>query len=89
MRSILSLRRIASLSILAGLLAFSGQSANAGESRHRTRPHYKTIAIYETIRKPCEHTVIRYNHCGKPYTVTVTTWKTVQVPVIKRVLVVY
>jgi len=72
---------------LAGAALIGASTALAGDSCHAPRYYYKTVAVYESIRKPYEHTVVRYDHCGDPYAVTLTAWKTIQIPVTKRVRV--
>jgi hypothetical protein len=67
-------------------LAFSSTTASASDC-HRPDCYYKTVIVYETVRKPCVHWVIKYDHCGEPYRDRVVTYKLVQVPVEKRIKV--
>lgn len=89
MRHLLNLRLLAASVALTGVILMGASAATAGSYCHAPRYYYTTVTVYETVRKPCEHTVIRYDHCGDPYAVTVTTWKTVRVPVTKRIKVLY
>lgn len=50
---------------------------------------YKTFCTYENRTVPYQAQVTKYDHCGKPYYVTVTRYKTVTVPVHKVVKVCY
>ena len=69
---------------------------NLGFTASATEPccTYKKVVCDETVvvwvAKEVPHTVevVKYDHCGKPYTVCVTNYKTIQVPVKKTVQVV-
>jgi hypothetical protein len=74
---------------LTGLILMGTSTASAGDSCHAPRYYYKNITVYESVRRPYEYTVVKYDHCGDPYEVTRTGWKTVQVPVAVRVKVQY
>ncbi|MEO2018060.1 MAG: hypothetical protein ABGZ53_27220 [Fuerstiella sp.] len=88
MRSFFSIRVLAASVALAACLAAGAPTASAG-SCHAPRCYYKTVTVYEYVRTPCIHYVTRYDHCGHPYRARLVTWKTVQVPVTKRVRVCY
>ncbi|MFM7058602.1 MAG: hypothetical protein ACKO2P_16935 [Planctomycetota bacterium] len=68
---------------LAAVLSASGASAAMGGD-HRVCG-YRTITVCEYVRKPVCVTVTRYDHCGRPYHVEVTEYRTVKVYVTKRV----
>lgn len=54
---------------------------------------YKLVTCYETVTEwvckevPCTKTVVKYDHCGKPYCVNVTYTKVIEVPVTKTIAV--
>ena len=79
-------KRLAAVVIAAGL---SGMAASASDY-----PGYRKVVTYQTVTTfvlkevPHEKVVTKYDHCGKPYTVVVTCYKTVEVPVTKTVPVV-
>jgi hypothetical protein len=54
-----------------------------------TTTAYRTVRSYETRREPYYCSVIRYDHCGRPYRATVVQYRTVRVPVQKLVRVSY
>lgn len=77
---------VATMLALGTTLAASDASAT---DCHVPRYYWKTIVTYETVREPVRHWVTKYDHCGKPYRVSVTVWETVRVPVEERVKVYY
>ena len=89
MRNLLNLRTLVATAALAGAAMIGTSTASAGDYCHAPQYYYKTVTVYETVRKPYEYSVVKYDHCGDAYLVTLTGWKTVQVPVTKRVLVRY
>jgi hypothetical protein len=89
MRNFLNLRILAASVALTGMILMGDSTASAGVSCHAPRYYYKNITVYESVRRPYEYTVVKYDHCGDPYVVTRTAWKTVQVPVTMRVKVLY
>ncbi|HUR53214.1 MAG TPA: hypothetical protein VMZ71_03735, partial [Gemmataceae bacterium] len=66
---------------------------------YANRPGYKAVTCYETVYEtvwvteyvnvvksvPYEKTITKYDHCGKPYCVTITCYKDVTVQVPKQV----
>ena len=74
---------------LTSLILMGTSTASAGDSCHAPRYYYKNVTVYESVRKPYEYTVVKYDHCGDPYVVTRTGWRTVQMPVTVRVKVLY
>ena len=89
MRTLFNLRTLVASVALAGATLLGSSNAAAGDHCHVPQYCYKTVTVYETVRKPYEYTVIKYDHCGDPYAVTLTGWKTVKVPVTKRIRVQY
>jgi len=49
---------------------------------------YRTVTCVEQVEVPYQRAVTRYDHCGKPYTATVTAYRTVEVTVTRQVPVV-
>ena len=87
-----SIRKLFAVAAVATVLIGISSSANAGSSCHSSsyQPaacYYKTVTVWETVSKPYVHYVTKYDHCGHPYRVRKTIWKTVRVPVTKRVKV--
>ena len=77
---------------VAGLAssAVMPQTASANDYGHgySQKVHqcsYKTILTYEYERVAYKVKVVKYRSCGTPYYKWVTKWKTVKVPVYKRV----
>ncbi len=68
---------------LAVVLSVGGASVAVGGD-HRVCG-YRTATVCEYVRKPVCVTVIRHDHCGRPYRVEVTEYRTVKVYVKKRV----
>ncbi len=89
MKKFFNLRNLAAMAVLAGGILMGSSTASAGDSCHAPQYYYKTVTVYEAVRRPYEYTVVKYDHCGDPYEVTRTGWKTVQVPVAVRVKVQY
>jgi len=89
MRHLLNLRILVATVTLAAAAIMGTATASAGDSCHGPRYYYETVTVYESVRKPYEYTVVKYDHCGDPYAVTLTAWKTVQIPVAKRIRVQY
>lgn len=89
MRHLLNLRNLVATAAMTGMILIGSSAASAGHYCHAPHYYYKTVTVYETVQKPCQHLVTKYDHCGRPYTISVTTWKTVQIPVAKRIRVQY
>lgn len=81
MRTLLNMQTLVASVALTGIILMGTSTASAGDSCHAPRYHYKNVTVYESVRRPYEYTVVKYDHCGKPYHVIRTGWKTVQVPV--------
>ncbi len=75
------------LGIAAGFLG--GTSARAGGYGDYCQPacHYAYVTEYVPRTTTYTTYVTRYDHCGRPYRVAKVCYRTVQVPVSKRVLV--
>jgi hypothetical protein len=72
-------------------------TATAGD--YANKPGYKAVTTYETVYEtvwvteyvnvvksvPYQKEITKYDHCGKPYCVTVTAYKDVTVQVAKKV----
>ncbi len=89
MRHLLNLRTLVASVALTSLILMGSSTASAGDYCHAPRYYYKNATVYESVRTPYEYRVVKYDHCGDPYVVTRTAWKTVQVPVTMRVKVQY
>ena len=90
MKRLFTLRRVVFGGLLAlGSLATFGTTAQAGGYGygHQPRCHYEWVVCYETRQVPYTQCITLYDHCGYPYQVTKTFWRTIQVPVKKQVLV--
>ncbi len=75
--------------ILACILAVSAPSASAGSHCYTPKYYYKTITVYESVKKPYRYSYTKYDHCGKSYRAWGVKWKSVRVPVTKRIRVAY
>jgi hypothetical protein len=78
MRQFINFRTLFVASALATGLAFTS-AASAG--CHAPQYYYKTIITWKVIQEPVYDYVTLYDHCGKPYTETVVTYRSVKVPV--------
>jgi len=75
---------------LTGALFVAGNSAQAGDCYLTPPPcHYKTITVFVEVEQPYTYFVTKYDHCYKPYQVEVTGYRTIKVPVQKRIKVCY
>jgi hypothetical protein len=85
----LNIRRLVLSGVLAlGLLGALGASAPAAHAGH-CQPAYVDVwvTLYETRLQSYQVCATKYDHCGRPYHVYQTAYKTVQVPVKKLVRV--
>ena len=89
MRHLLNLRTLVASVALTGVILMGSSTVSAGDYCHAPQYYYRNVTVYESVRRPYQYTVVKYDHCGDPYTVTRTAWKTVQVPVTVRVKVQY
>ena len=75
----------------AAMVVTAGLAGTASATEHR--PGYKAVTVYETVyvdvvkSVPYEKTITKYDHCGKPYHVTITCYKDVTVQVAKKITV--
>ncbi len=77
---------------VAGLASTAAlpQSASANHGNNYGASHvcqYKTVVTYKYEKVPYQKQVLKYKSCGTPYYVWQTFYKTVKVPVYKRVKV--
>lgn len=89
MKTLLPLRTLCATAVFSGMLLFSSPTVSAGDSCHAPRYYYKTVTVYESVREPYRYSYTKHTPCGKRYTAWATGWKTVRVPVHKRVRVHY
>src|SRR5690606_9210939 len=79
--------------VFAGLIALGMGvgSAQAGDFYYDDcHPcHYQKVVTYVCKEIPYTRCITLYDHCGEPYTVHKTFYKTVHVPVVKYVKVCY
>lgn len=87
MRQFINVRNLFVAAALATGLAFTS-AASAG-SCHAPRYFYKTVITWKLIEEPVYDYVTLYDHCGKAYTETVISYRTVKVPVETLVKVAY
>ena len=71
--------------VAAALVSSAGVTRASDSCGPRTT--WKTVVTYQTIPQPAVHWVTRYDACGRPYRVPVTTYRTVTVPVVRQVKV--
>lgn len=77
---------VGALAMASALLV--GGAAHASDC-HTPRCYWKTVTVYVSVTKPCTHYIVEYDHCGKAFIAKQITYKTVQVPVEKKVRVCY
>lgn len=76
--------------LVFGLAGVGAEQATACDCT----PAYKKVIVYRTVTctetkvVPYQKAVVRYDHCGCPYTVYETCYRTVEVTVTKQVPVV-
>ncbi len=82
--------------IAVGVLASVAGSAVAGDYGYgygyddcHQHCHYKKVVTYVCHEVPYTRCITLYDHCGEPYTVHKTFYKTVHTPVVKYVKVCY
>ena len=87
MNQFLGLRSLAATAVVTGSLLLGGvRSAPACDP---PRCYWKTITEYVDVEREVVSWETRYDQNGKPYRVKVTAYKTVTVPVQKRIRVCY
>ena len=73
------------------MVVAAGLAGTASASDYKAG--YKAVTTYETVyvdvvkSVPFEKTITKYDHCGKPYCVTITCYKDITVQVAKQVCV--
>ncbi len=77
-----------------GMLGSAAAPAQAGSYGHGDYGHgyappchWEWVTVYERREVAYEKTITLYDHCGRPYEVTKTFFRTVRVPVQKHVRV--
>jgi hypothetical protein len=77
------------LGIAAGFAGVSQARAGGYDHGGYCQPSYHYVCVTVYVPKTVAYTsyVTYYDHCGQPYQVAKTCYKTIQVPVQKRVLV--
>ena len=85
--------------LVAAAVVAVAAAGTASASDYANKPGYKAVTSYETVYEtvwvteyvdvvksvPYQKEVTKYDHCGKPYCVTVTAYKNVTERVAKRV----
>jgi hypothetical protein len=83
-----NIRRLLVAGVVALGMSFGMSStADAGGYCHVGGCYYKQVVVYETRLVPYTYHVTLYDHCGYPYQVQQTAYKTVAYPVVKLVKV--
>jgi len=72
---------------IAGLTGTSAATASEPCYTYKRVTCYETVTVWVCKEVPCTKTVIKYDHCGKPYSVHVAYTKTIEVPVKKTIAV--
>ena len=67
----------------------TGYSASQVAACDAPRCYWKTVTVYIEREQPYVKHVVQYDHCDKPYIAEVVAYRTVRVPVQKRVKVCY
>jgi hypothetical protein len=82
---------IGSLCLTLASFGLFGSPARASDYCPPCPPkvYYQTVLVYETRTIPYTVCETRYDHCGVAYHVNVTRYRTIQVPVTRRVAVYY
>lgn len=88
MRNLINLRSLFAAALVTGGLALSGTAAEAGHCYH-SPCYYKTVISYEYETIPYTVLVTKHHPCGTPYTVQITKFRTIKVPVKNLVKVCY
>lgn len=78
-----------SLIAAALVLGVWGGSSEIAAACDAPRCYWRTVTEYVAQEVPYVRYITRYDHCGKPYQVEIVGYRTVQVPVQRRVKVCY
>lgn len=76
-------RIVLAVAMTLSVAAAGGQAAQAGDCGF----YYQRVVTYVCERVPYEVCLTKYDHCGQPYHVYVTRYRTVETPVVKLVKV--
>lgn len=76
------------IALTTGFMA-NASSVYAGDGCYAPNCVYKTVTTWVTMSVPYERRVTLYKPCGTPYSVWKTYYRTVEVPVSRRVKVCY
>jgi hypothetical protein len=79
-----NLRNLAAAAVIG---VASGAGGAGGSASACERPVYKVVTVWVDREEPWLDTVVRYDHCYRPYPVDVVRYRTVSVPVRKVVKV--
>lgn len=83
------LRPLFAILTLAGCAFSASSDVTAADSRCVPRCYYRTVIVDDYVRKPYVRYVVRYDCGGRAHRTRVVTWKSVRVPVAKRIRVCY
>jgi hypothetical protein len=78
---------IAAVIGIAGLIGTSAATASEHCYTYKRVTCYETVTVMVCKEVTCTKTVVKYDHCGNPYCVSVPYTKIVEVPVTKTVAV--
>ncbi|HCS50433.1 hypothetical protein [uncultured Rubinisphaera sp.] len=85
----MSMLRISRKLILAAMLVTVVGIGSVNNAQAEACCYWKTVTVYVAVTKSYTYYVTRYDHCGHPYEIARTGYKTVNVPVLKKVKVCY
>ena len=81
--------------LVAAVVVAAGLAGTATAGDYGYKPGYKAVTTYEIVwvtqyvdvvkSVPYEKTITKYDHCNKPYCVTITAYRDVTVQVAKKV----
>ena len=86
MRRLVTRKSLLAAALLVGAGVFSAGQVSACDA---PRCYWKTVTVYVEQEQPYVKHVVQYDHCDKPYIAEVVAYRTVRVPVQKRVKVCY
>ena len=64
-------------------------SASASDCGYQPHCYWKTVTVYKTVQRPYIDYITKYRPCGTAYRAKVVRYRSVQVPVTKRVKICY
>jgi hypothetical protein len=71
--------------VVAGLAASGAATAGEYGPQYKKVTVYQTVTYTKTVEVPYQKAVTKYDHCGKPYNVTVTCYRNVEITATKQV----